>query len=225
MYEFIYLLQTRESLKNNENIFKIGRTCRLELGRFNDYPNGSILHFHMPCINSTDIERELIKIFNKQFQNIHDYGKEYFEGNLLDMIDIISKKVSLSYYNLSTSFNFCKKLQLAESKNEQLMKKVNDEVEKNKQLMTIIDNEIEQKEILIQEFFDIMKNFKNFDNIDETVYDNIKHYIDNSLICSNNDIYKFNQFTCSKCNKQLTSKRNLINHESKCDGLFRFKTM
>ena len=42
MYEFIYLLQTRESLKNNENIFKIGRTCRPELGRFNDYPKGSI---------------------------------------------------------------------------------------------------------------------------------------------------------------------------------------
>ena len=75
------------------------------------------------------------------------------------------------------------------------MKKVNDELEKNKQLLQRIDN------------------------IDETVCDNIKHYIDNSLICSNNNTSQSNQFTCSKCNKQLTSKRNLINHESKCDGL------
>jgi len=54
------------------------------------------------------------------------------------MIDIISKKVSISYFNLSTSFNFCKKLQLAESKNEQLMKKVNDEVERCRQEMIIL---------------------------------------------------------------------------------------
>jgi len=57
------------------------------------------------------------------------------------------------------------------------MKKVNDELEKNKQLLQRIDN------------------------IDETVCDNIKHYIDNSLICSNNNTSQSNQFICSKCNK------------------------
>ena len=48
----------------------------------------------------------------------------------------------------------------------------------------------------------------------------------NSDVCSNNsatqsdnNTSQSNQFICSKCNKQLTSKRNLINHESKCDGL------
>ena len=41
----------------------------------------------------------------------------------------------------------------------------------------------------------------------------------NSPICSNNRILQSNQFICSKCNKQLTSKRNLISHESNCDGL------
>ena len=37
MYEFIYLLQTRESLRNNEEIYKVGRTCKNELKRFNNF--------------------------------------------------------------------------------------------------------------------------------------------------------------------------------------------
>ena len=38
MFEYIYLLQTRESIANNEQVYKVGRTYQDELKRFNNYP-------------------------------------------------------------------------------------------------------------------------------------------------------------------------------------------
>jgi hypothetical protein len=110
MYESIYLLETRESIKNNENIYKIGRTCQDELKRFNTYPRGSKLHIHISCVNSFEIEQLIIKLFNNQFENVHIYGREYFRGNLLEMINIVLQNVSHSFECLSSSNTYCNKL-------------------------------------------------------------------------------------------------------------------
>lgn len=216
MYEFIYLLQTRESLKNNENIFKIGRTCQPELCRFNDYPKGSILHLHISCINSTDIERKLIKNFNEHFQNINDYGKEYFEGNMLDMMSIISKEVGLSYDNLSTSFDFCKKLQQMESKNEQLIDKINAEVNENEQLMKRIKHEMQKNEILQKELFDMTNEMKDYKNTKQNLEDIIttKSHTSNIKLNYSQTIYE-----CNMCKKILCDKRSYLYHINICKGV------
>jgi len=80
-------------------------------------------------------------------------------------------------------------------------------------------NEIEPKEIFGKAFFDALRISTRNDNIDETLYDNVKDNIDNSLICSNNDISKSNLFTCYKCQKKFTRKDNLKVHKRNCDGL------
>jgi hypothetical protein len=49
-------------------------------------------------------------LFNNQFENVDTYGKEYFKGNLLEMIKIVLHNVSHSFDCLSSSNEYCKKL-------------------------------------------------------------------------------------------------------------------
>ena len=59
--EYIYLLQEREFIKTNENIFKIGKTKQANNKRFSNYPNGSILLFQMICNNCDILEKQIIR--------------------------------------------------------------------------------------------------------------------------------------------------------------------
>ena len=49
MHNSIYLLQEREFINSNENIYKIGRTKQANIQRFNQYPKGSKLLLHIVC--------------------------------------------------------------------------------------------------------------------------------------------------------------------------------
>ncbi len=86
---YIYLLQEREFIKTNENIYKVGRTKKENYKRFNQYPKGSVLLFQMICNNCENIERDIIEKFKKKFNQRKDIGNEYFEGDYKTMIDII----------------------------------------------------------------------------------------------------------------------------------------
>ena len=55
MSNYIYLLQEREFIKTNENIYKIGMTTKLNFERFNQYPKGSVLLFQIICEDSKNI--------------------------------------------------------------------------------------------------------------------------------------------------------------------------
>jgi hypothetical protein len=48
--EFIYLIKEREFIKNNEEIYKIGKTKQMALKRIKDYPKNSILLLRMIVI-------------------------------------------------------------------------------------------------------------------------------------------------------------------------------
>jgi hypothetical protein len=87
----IYLLQAAKFVKNDENVFKIGKTTQFLLKRFNQYPKGSILFFHMACENSLEMEQRIIRIFKKKF--ILHQGREYFKGDHNIMIDIIYRTI------------------------------------------------------------------------------------------------------------------------------------
>jgi hypothetical protein len=203
MFEFIYLLQTRESLRNNEEIYKVGRTCKSELERFNNYPKGSILHLHISCVNSCEVENNIINSFNKIFTNVGLYGREYFEGNLLEMLTIILQQVSLSFNCLSSSIGYCKKLQQYENINNALNIKV---------VKLQLENDLLKQDNNISR----QKDHKENTDID---FNNEKTNITVDKDDANLQCKKSNRFVCSKCSKPLTSKRNLENHESKCDGL------
>ena len=98
---YIYIILLREFLEkkdikefNNDslnNIYKIGRTSQENYKRFNNYSRGSVVLFHRICFDSLPIEREIINVFKKKFKHCKDYGNEYFQGNLRDMIITINR--------------------------------------------------------------------------------------------------------------------------------------
>jgi len=90
---YIYLLQEREFLKTGELIYKVGRTTKPNYQRFNQYPNGSVLLFQMICMNCVKNETSIIEKFKEKFINRQDIGREYFEGDYNDMIDIIYSSI------------------------------------------------------------------------------------------------------------------------------------
>lgn len=102
---YIYLLQEREFIKTNENIYKVGRTAQVNHARFNDYPKGSILLFQIICSNCKDIEKQIILALTTNFKQRKDIGTEYFEGNYNSMIDIIYAIVKNYEKNISENSN------------------------------------------------------------------------------------------------------------------------
>jgi len=86
---YIYLLWEREFIKTQDNVYKIGRTNKKNLKRFNKYSKDSILLLQIICTNSKNMETNIIKVFTEKFIRREDIGNEYFEGNYKDMIDII----------------------------------------------------------------------------------------------------------------------------------------
>ena len=94
--EGIYLLQTRELISMNKNIYKIGRSFNLNK-RMKQYPKESNLILLVECCNSVKCEAELLKIFRKEFKESKKYGNEYFEGDKEKM-----KKLIFNYIEKET---------------------------------------------------------------------------------------------------------------------------
>ena len=88
----LYIIQEREFLHKNEDLYKIGRTGNLAK-RICDYPKGSIVHFAIHSKNLIYDENEIYNIFCIKFKARPDIGKEYFEGNIRVMSDTISKYI------------------------------------------------------------------------------------------------------------------------------------
>lgn len=84
-------------MKHNDNIYKIGMTRKSIESRVANYPKGSLLYLVLGCIHQDTIkilETELIKQFSKKYKQRTDIGTEYFEGNIIQMINDIVNKVT-----------------------------------------------------------------------------------------------------------------------------------
>jgi hypothetical protein len=86
---YIYLLQEREFIALNENIYKIGMTQLNNYARFSQYPNNSIMLFQMKCENCVKLEKIIIYILKKNFFRVKEIGNEYFKGDYTKMIQCI----------------------------------------------------------------------------------------------------------------------------------------
>ena len=105
---YLYLLQTRESIKLNEPIYKIGRTKREGLKRFEQYPAGSNLILHVECANSKEKEKIIKELFKEHFKQITEYGSEYFMGD----VNLMKLHMSLvaNVYDISSGYSGISKL-------------------------------------------------------------------------------------------------------------------
>ena len=93
MSEYIYLLQEREFKKSGEKVYKIGRTSKDNLTRFNQYPKGSELIIQVKCMNSREMEKRLIKKFNDKYIKRRDIGNKYYEGECDEMTIDLMKSI------------------------------------------------------------------------------------------------------------------------------------
>ena len=82
---YIYILQDRTSVQLNTNIYKIGKTKQSNLKRFSAYPKGYKIIMLMECFNCDIIENKLIKLFKSKYEQVLEYGNEYFKGDLIEM--------------------------------------------------------------------------------------------------------------------------------------------
>lgn len=103
----IYIIWEREFITLSQPIYKIGKTKQKGLKRFNAYPKFSSL---MSILQSEDItrdERYLVNLFKGKYTQRRDIGREYFEGNIIEMIEDIerylkvNKKAETPYYEKS----------------------------------------------------------------------------------------------------------------------------
>lgn len=94
MAGYIYLLQEREFITPNQNVYKMGKTKQENLQRFKQYPKGSKLLLQHICNDCDMLEKKLISDFKNKYKHRKDLGNEYFEGNYNDMIKDIHNKIT-----------------------------------------------------------------------------------------------------------------------------------
>ena len=82
---FIYIIRPRSSIEAKLNVFKIGKTERNIIKRLDEYEKGSVLILLISVINCTEVESNLIEYLKKRFIQRIDFGREYFDAELLDI--------------------------------------------------------------------------------------------------------------------------------------------
>ena len=93
---YIYLIQEREFVRMNEDIYKVGKSIQKNCNRVDDYPKFSDVIIILEVNDCDKIEKNIISEFNLKFEKTK-YGNEYFKGNRLEMKKIILNIVSMDY--------------------------------------------------------------------------------------------------------------------------------
>jgi hypothetical protein len=86
----IYLLKEREFIMSKTSVYKVGKTTCMSK-RMSKYPKGSYLMFSHVCKDIHEAETKILELFDIDFEKRNDLGCEYFEGDMLAMIQVINK--------------------------------------------------------------------------------------------------------------------------------------
>lgn len=88
--EFIYILQEREFIRSNQPIYKIGKTINPK-SRLSSYPNGSRVYLIQLVEDCNETEKKMIELFDEKFENKVEIGREYYYGEIRQMIKEFKK--------------------------------------------------------------------------------------------------------------------------------------
>lgn len=91
--QYMYILKDRTAMETGSNIYKIGKTKQENLKRFKSYPKGFKLILLIACSNCDAIEKHVIQLFKRKYIQIKEYGNEYFQGSIQDMIRDITELI------------------------------------------------------------------------------------------------------------------------------------
>ncbi len=89
---FIYLIQEREFIKTQENVYKLGKTVNPKQ-RLSSYPKGSKVILIIPCSDCDVAESSLLSLFDRFFTKRKDIGVEYYEGDIGSMAKMVMRYI------------------------------------------------------------------------------------------------------------------------------------
>jgi hypothetical protein len=201
--EAIYLIQPKEYIDKKQNIYKIGMTRRYVNDRLAQYEKGSNPIFTRNVDNAREVEKILLKEFNAKFKCVK--GREYFEGNCSEMIDIINDKIkdyisnnmNNSINNITNDITNC--ITISEDKHKEEVREI-EEPENN------TDTEEAKKEAMKNGSYECYTCGKYFGNVTK-----LKVHIASDTACVK--ILNKN-IKCCYCDKTYTTKRAKDYHET-----------
>ncbi len=156
---YIYLLQTRGDVCQGNDIYKIG-SAKIYEKRINHYDNYATVYAVYKVNHYNGVEQTLIFLFNTHFTKEIECGKEYFHGNVFEMMGLIEK------FFMSFKVYFIEKVSLfSEFKNDRILHHIiyNDE-NTNKRFYHYIENikRIHGIEVNKANFREYMKFFEKY---------------------------------------------------------------
>ena len=199
---YLYLLQTRESIKLNESIYKIGRTKQEGLKRFEQYPNGSELILHIKCDNCVEKEKIIKDLFKTKFKQVTEYGTEYFMGDVEQMmIHVLS--IAKGYIFNTTSADNVQQTKTQFDGTQEKSKIAEILINKGIILQTTADD---ISHTTINQTIILPKNNSSSDNNQEI------------LLCketNNKNNESESKFVCEICNMSYKTQNGLYKHNKK----------
>jgi hypothetical protein len=106
---YLYIIQLKEHIDTNSNIYKIGRASNIE-NRFSSYPKGSKLIYYKECKNDVICEKKLINLCNDKYNIQHNIGTEYYYcenyNNLIFDIDDIIKHENMYFSDYKNKIEY-----------------------------------------------------------------------------------------------------------------------
>jgi hypothetical protein len=197
-------MHTREFIKNDEPIYKIGRSFTLD-NRVKQYPNGSKILLMIACENSIVCESKLIEIFKSKFTQKKYYGNEYFEGDYKLMIREI--------------FNYIDKRNIEDEKIE---KEKKEKIEKEKIEKEKIEKEKEKEKPNNETINTNSNRICPKCNYEFDFPSRLKKHFTNVIHCKKTDLEIKEYFLniknkvviikCKYCNKEFSRKDSLNRH-------------
>ncbi len=186
-FDSIYLIWTRESIQLDKPIYKVGKTKRIGLERFKEYPDGSELLFHISCHNCTDKETKIKELFKKKYFQASLYGTEYFGGDPNEMIKDILNITEINVKNVNTT-----KIAALADLHEKVFPLAKETIQSNKEV--IIENNT--KSLIESTDLNLMSNEKKFSSKIQQLIDskqiNPNNNLTNDIVTQNNDNKKLN---------------------------------
>lgn len=208
---YVYLLQEREFINSNMPIYKIGKTKQANLNRFKSYPKGSELLCQLSCKDCSNIEKEIINLFDKKYVKMRNIGAEYYEGNIdfmiLDIMKIVENEILCTIKN---------KLENMGNDKEEINKNtVINEMQEIREKMKIVENVLVEKE----KETDKLKTNKNY-HCGKCVFttQNKKRFEMHLQTNKHKKVEDENKkhYNCPNCQKIFNTREAVWHHKKKC---------
>lgn len=149
--ESLYIIQLRESIRLCEDVYKVGKT-KVMCKREKQYPKGSKVIIVIEVDDCNIAEKNMIKYFKEKFKQRRDFGTEYFEGNINEMIDyyksICKKDITNIYSNSKVQKKEIVKITKNELKSENMSENMSEKRVNDYSILEILEDHTDYNDVL-----------------------------------------------------------------------------